>query len=263
MVLELARRLARRPDPLPRRVVFVAFSGEERGLLGSKHYVEHPLVPARDDGADGQLRHGRPAQRQERADRVRHRHDPRARHSGRGAGQVGGLHGQEDRRGASGRATRSRSTSRTSRSSSPSPASTATTTARATTPTGSTSRAWRGSPTSPSCSCSTWSGARAPRVRQGRAAAATGGDHATGDPGRVSVSAYLGTIPAYDDDIKGVKLAGVREGSPAEKGGLKGGDIIVGFGGKPSPPSTTTPRASAGSSRVTPSRSSSSATART
>ena len=40
-------------------------------------------------------------------------------------------------------------------------------------------------------------------------------------------------IPAYDDETKGVKLEGVREGSPAEKGGLKGGDIIVGFGGKP------------------------------
>ena len=45
MVLELARRLAARPDPLPRRVVFMAFSGEERGLLGSQYYVEHPLFP--------------------------------------------------------------------------------------------------------------------------------------------------------------------------------------------------------------------------
>ena len=45
MVLELARRLGRRADPLPRRVVFMAFSGEERGLLGSRHYVEHPLIP--------------------------------------------------------------------------------------------------------------------------------------------------------------------------------------------------------------------------
>jgi hypothetical protein len=43
MVLELARRLAARRDPLPRRVVFIAFSGEERGLLGSRYYVEHPL----------------------------------------------------------------------------------------------------------------------------------------------------------------------------------------------------------------------------
>ena len=40
MLMEMARRLAARPDPLPRRVVFIAFSGEERGLLGSRHYVE-------------------------------------------------------------------------------------------------------------------------------------------------------------------------------------------------------------------------------
>ena len=45
MVLEMARRLAARRDPLPRRVVFMAFSGEERGLLGSKYYVDHPLYP--------------------------------------------------------------------------------------------------------------------------------------------------------------------------------------------------------------------------
>ena len=45
MLLELARRLAARPDPLPRRVVFIAFSGEERGLLGSRHYVDDPLFP--------------------------------------------------------------------------------------------------------------------------------------------------------------------------------------------------------------------------
>ncbi len=45
MVLELARRLARREDPLPRRIVFMLFSAEERGLLGSQHYVEHPLYP--------------------------------------------------------------------------------------------------------------------------------------------------------------------------------------------------------------------------
>src|SRR5207248_8313672 len=47
MVLEMARRLARRPDPLPRRVVFLAFSGEGKGPLGSRHYVEHPLIPFR------------------------------------------------------------------------------------------------------------------------------------------------------------------------------------------------------------------------
>jgi hypothetical protein len=45
MVLEMARRLGARHDPPPRRVVFLAFSGEERGLLGSRHYVDHPLYP--------------------------------------------------------------------------------------------------------------------------------------------------------------------------------------------------------------------------
>jgi hypothetical protein len=45
MVLELARRLAARRDPPPRRLVFMAFSGEERGLLGSRYYVQHPLFP--------------------------------------------------------------------------------------------------------------------------------------------------------------------------------------------------------------------------
>ena len=39
------RRLGARQDPLPRRVVFMAFSGEERGLLGSQYYVKHPLIP--------------------------------------------------------------------------------------------------------------------------------------------------------------------------------------------------------------------------
>lgn len=44
---------------------------------------------------------------------------------------------------------------------------------------------------------------------------------------------YLGTIPDYaEGDIEGVKLAGVREGGPADKAGLKGGDVIVEFGGK-------------------------------
>ncbi|MEW6757448.1 MAG: M28 family peptidase [Acidobacteriota bacterium] len=43
---------------------------------------------------------------------------------------------------------------------------------------------------------------------------------------------YLGTIPDYTGDVKGVKLMGVRAGSPAEQGGLRKGDIIVGFAGK-------------------------------
>jgi hypothetical protein len=42
-LLEVARRLVRRP--LDRSVVFIAFSGEELGALGSDYYVKHATVP--------------------------------------------------------------------------------------------------------------------------------------------------------------------------------------------------------------------------
>jgi hypothetical protein len=44
-LIELARRLTtQRPKPR-RTIVFIAFSGEEEGLLGSNYYVNHPVVP--------------------------------------------------------------------------------------------------------------------------------------------------------------------------------------------------------------------------
>jgi uncharacterized caspase-like protein len=42
------------------------------------------------------------------------------------------------------------------------------------------------------------------------------------DPGRARLSVYLGSIPSYNGDTKGVQLADVRKDSPAEKAGLKG-----------------------------------------
>lgn len=42
-LIELARLLAARKTPLPRRLVFIAFTGEERGLIGSAHYVKNPI----------------------------------------------------------------------------------------------------------------------------------------------------------------------------------------------------------------------------
>jgi hypothetical protein len=44
-LLELARRLGQEVDRGRRRLVFIAFSGEERGLLGSEYYCKHPLFP--------------------------------------------------------------------------------------------------------------------------------------------------------------------------------------------------------------------------
>ncbi|MCY3552589.1 MAG: M28 family peptidase [Candidatus Poribacteria bacterium] len=49
---------------------------------------------------------------------------------------------------------------------------------------------------------------------------------------RDTLRAYLGTIPDYTTEGTGVKLSGVRAGGPADKAGLKGGDIIVQFGGQ-------------------------------
>jgi Zn-dependent M28 family amino/carboxypeptidase len=44
-LLELARRLGSRQEKLPRRVVFIAFTGEESGLIGSARYTKEPIFP--------------------------------------------------------------------------------------------------------------------------------------------------------------------------------------------------------------------------
>ena len=44
-VIEMARAAVADPSRFPRSIVFVAFAGEERGLLGSAHYADHPAVP--------------------------------------------------------------------------------------------------------------------------------------------------------------------------------------------------------------------------
>jgi C-terminal processing protease CtpA/Prc len=57
-------------------------------------------------------------------------------------------------------------------------------------------------------------------------------EHREGEGGRETLRVFLGTIPDYAADVVGVKLSGVRGASPAEKAGLKGGDVIVEFGGQ-------------------------------
>jgi hypothetical protein len=227
MVLEMVRRLARRPDPLPRRVVFIAFTGEERGLLGSRHYVEHPLYPLKSTV-------------------MMINFDMVGRLNGHneltvyGTGTTPGIDALVDALGRSSGFTIKKIAEGLGPSDQQSfylkdiPVLFAFT---------GTHRDYH----RPSDDTERINFAGMARiadfaevllldlvrrphrpefVKVARRGART-------DPGRAAVSVYLGSIPSYDDDNKGVKLSGVREGSPAEKGGLKGGDVVVKLGGKP------------------------------
>ena len=50
---------------------------------------------------------------------------------------------------------------------------------------------------------------------------------------RSHLRAYLGTIPAYgqDEAVKGVRLQGAVKGAPAERAGVRNGDLLVGLAG--------------------------------
>lgn len=50
-LIELARRFGAIPNREGRRLVFMAFSGEELGLLGSAHYCKEPIFPLGDTAA--------------------------------------------------------------------------------------------------------------------------------------------------------------------------------------------------------------------
>ena len=55
----------------------------------------------------------------------------------------------------------------------------------------------------------------------------------TGSMGRTRLRAYLGTIPDYSQTHgNGVKLAGVAGGGPADKAGIRAGDVIIRVAGK-------------------------------
>ena len=54
--------------------------------------------------------------------------------------------------------------------------------------------------------------------------------HSNRNETRAKVS--VGTIPEFGYNGSGYKISGVSEGGPAQKAGMKGGDIIVKFGPK-------------------------------
>ena len=52
LLMEMARTLAAKRDQLKRSIIFLAVTAEEKGLLGSRYYANHPTVPARAIVAD-------------------------------------------------------------------------------------------------------------------------------------------------------------------------------------------------------------------
>ncbi len=44
-ILEIARAFAKNPNRPARSLLFISHTGEEKGLLGSKYYTNHPVVP--------------------------------------------------------------------------------------------------------------------------------------------------------------------------------------------------------------------------
>jgi hypothetical protein len=45
VLLELARQYAEKSHSIERSIIFLALTGEEKGLLGSSYYIDNPLVP--------------------------------------------------------------------------------------------------------------------------------------------------------------------------------------------------------------------------
>jgi hypothetical protein len=58
--------------------------------------------------------------------------------------------------------------------------------------------------------------------------------HSSGSVGAVSgYGPYFGSVPDFANEGDGVKFAEVRAGSPAANAGFRGGDVMVSFGGAP------------------------------
>lgn len=229
LMLEMARRLAHRADPPPRRVVFIAFSGEEKGLLGSEHYVKHPLFPLKDTVAMINF---------DMVGRLNEKNELTVY----GTGTSPGFDSLVDALGKSEGFTIKKISEGFGPSDQQSfyvkdiPVLFAFT--------GTHTDYHRPSDDTDRLNFSGMARiadlselllldlVRRPQRPAFVKVAASHG-HGGGDPGRVSITAYLGSIPDYNEDIKGVKLNGVRQGSPAEKGGLRKDDVIVQFNGKP------------------------------
>jgi len=75
--------------------------------------------------------------------------------------------------------------------------------------------------------------AAAPERPQFVRTAALSGEVATASASNSGYAVYFGSVPDMSETAGGFRLADVRDGSPAAKAGLKGGDIMYEFAGTP------------------------------
>lgn len=254
LFLELARRLAHREDPLPRRVVFMGFSGEELGLLGSHYYCEHPLYPLdktvfmvnfdmvgrlSNDSALSVLGVGTSDGMDEILESLGTAAGFKLKLT---AGASDGLGGSDHQSFMAKRVPVAFFfTGLHSQYHRPSDDTPLINFAGMSRIADLTEQVILGVVTRPERPIYTTP--RRNPVKTAKQDAGAAHDHGADNPhagapedkpkvGAVA-RAWLGTQPDYaEGDGKGIKLGGVTEGSPAEKAGLKGGDVIVEFAGK-------------------------------
>ena len=224
-VMELARLLSARRAELKRSVIFLTFSGEELGLLGSEYYASHPLWPLDKTVAMLNL---------DMVGRVR---DSKLYVGGTGtspvfshileAANATGLHLESSRSGYGASDHTSfyvkdipvlfffsglhpdyhRATDTPDKIDSPGEA--------------------RVTDLAERTLLALASGDRPQftRVAEPHPVGATGGGGGYG--------AYFGSIPDMGAEVEGVRFADIRDGSPAAKAGIVRGDVLVEFAGAP------------------------------
>jgi len=229
-LLELARNLQGKPAP-PRGVLFISFAGEELGLLGSNYYVNHPELPLADAVAMINM------------DMIGRIRDHKVYVGGSGTGTTfGALVKQEDgskhgivpdftERAGYGSSDHQSFTSKQI-------------------PTlfffsglhadyHRPSDTWDKIDPNEAVNLLAYVGdivndlasepGRPQFVRVSEPPSASGASAGSGS----GYGPYFGSIPDFTEIPNGVRFADVRPGSPAAKAGLRAGDILTEFGGKP------------------------------